>query len=101
MEHLEVVWSGSDRDVYLCVPDPAPATLRVTPMSIPPASPYASRKVLKGQVLALLGERDWTRQELRVVLQADRLVLSGVIHRLRQAGLIKCIGFGRYAKVAR
>lgn len=95
---LEVVWSGADRDTYLCIPEPSQPVLRVRPCA--PIARREDHTQLKARLLALFAERPiWRVRDVRERLDVDAAVLGGVIQRARAQRVIKSTGYGRVALV--
>lgn len=95
-EELIVVWSGSDKDVYLCVP-PIPKREPIIPATMQPADRgrYQDRSQQKRVVLQLLAEREtWAAKDLQKLAGISSRMLHGLIQRWVDDGTVRRCGYG-------
>lgn len=108
MTELVVIWDGShqdsDRDL-LCVQLPGRSlTAQRLPARHPsePETCHERTQRIREQLIDLLRERPvWTTQEVRERLQADRLILGGIIQRAKAVGTIRSVSYGVIALAQR
>ena len=99
---FDVCWNGSHKHVYLCIREPEPPQLRVTRIVCPVMAEYQNHEDLKMRVLALLRSRStWHVKELRLQIGTTPQIISGILHRAKQAGLVKSIGYGQVQHLSR
>ena len=96
-EELVVVWNGSHKDRYLCIPETEvrdlshvkPAGHTVNPWK------YESREPLRLRVLALLGTRTtWATSALRLRMGIDRAQFVNLIRDMEIKGLLTHPSYG-------
>ncbi len=101
-EQLEVVWNGSHRDVYLCIPPLALGeAVRGRPGEIP-AQPSRRTHTRRDDVRAELRQLIRTKPEWQVSDLADRLrcgksTLYQLLYQLRSLGAVTSSAYGRVA----
>jgi hypothetical protein len=101
---LEVVWNGSMRDVYLCIPPVRVGTIRGNPgeIFVAPRKPWSSREALKVDLLRLLPlKQEWEITELIERLSCDRSSVYGLLYHLKVAKQVTSRGYGKVAWVSR
>lgn len=92
---LEVVWSGSDKHVYLCVASEHRRDLGyVRPAKLPSLrfrNLYREREIL---LTVLATKARWKVTDLRLAVGLDVPTLGGLLKRLERSGLISRVCYG-------
>lgn len=98
MIEYEILWNGSHKDTYLCIP---PVEVRdlshVEPVivDIRERLRYERRHDERKQILALLATKPrWSVEDLRIAVGIESAVFHGILHRLEKSRHIKHLGFG-------
>ena len=102
MTEMVVVWSGANRDVYLCIP---PLSLgeavRGRPGEIPPQPSrrmHTSRAEFRRELLKLLPFKpEWRVGDLAFTLKCSRSTLYQILYQLRTSGAVTSSAYGRVA----
>lgn len=92
MDEMTVVWSGSMRDVYLCVREPEFGK----PTPIPKhENPYRDLVPLRLQILAALEEQPtWAVKDLRYRCGVDSITMSTQLRYLVRFGQLRRVSYG-------
>lgn len=97
MEELTVVWNGSHKDVYLCIPPIPKAPERLRPIDVlgPDRLKYESRATVRAEMVRLLPLRaDWRVKDLIEQLDASYVTVYGLLRDLKLLGLVVKSGYG-------
>lgn len=98
MEH-EVIWSGSDKHVYLCVPSVELRDLGYVKPAPPRPQRFRDLTSDRLRILKALEARDqWKVSELRAELEIDVATMGGLLKRLERSGLARRVCFGIVAR---
>ena len=97
MTEYDIVWNGSHRDTYLCIPDYRAADLSyVKPVSLPASmtQPYEHRGRERELILRFLAARpSWSTLALRIACAMDRSTFNGVLNRLVAKGHVERLSY--------
>lgn len=90
MDELVVVWNGSFRDTYLCIPPYVELDLsHVEPLTGVQSDRYQSRDPQRDALLVLLAQKPvWLTSELRRTAQLEKSAFWSLLTSLRVRGLI-------------
>lgn len=103
MDELCVVWNGSFKDVYLCIPPYRASDLSHVPQAVLPPSAQLGRRhhtrtLERAIILKLLATRpEWPVAELRAACRLSSPIFGGVLNRLVEHGRVERRWFGRVA----
>lgn len=92
---MQVIWNGSMRDTYLCIPDPEPDTYEDRPFQrasapAPAKRGYVRRRAMRDRILGWLADGQMrSASEIKTLLgNPSTQVFWGVIDRARRDGVI-------------
>jgi hypothetical protein len=100
---LELVWNGSMKDVYLCIPPLTLESVRGRPGEIPAfeKQQWNSRTNVRDALAALLPQRRvWRVKDLITYIGCPKTAVYGVLWHWKSAGLVESAGYGLVRVVA-